>query len=473
MFHSDAFARRLSRSSQPAFIAVAGLFSFVAYCGIYAFRKPFTAGTYSDWALWGVSFKIILVTAQVAGYALSKFIGIRVISGMSHHQRPVYLLGLVTVAALSLLGFALTPFPWNAGWMFINGIPLGMAWGLIFSYLEGRKVTEALAALLCANFIVSSGFVKTCGKWLMNTQGVPEFWMPFVAGMLFLPPLLICIWVLEHLPPPSEADVLQRAPRQRMTGLDRKALFRRYTPGLVLLVLTYLVLTVVRDVRDNFAVEIWDELGYQGQAAILTTAEIPVAVLSLLVVGALMYVKHNFRALWINHGLTLLGAILLLGGTYLFQKGLISPIYWMIISGFGLFIPYILFNGVLFDRLMASFREQGNVGFLMYVADSFGYLGSVGILLWRNFGAGGMSWLHFYISICYMGGGMILLMMGASWAYFYSKQNKNMADVPIRVTPLDIHLGAQPVEQAKSYFSARPPNQILKPPSIQSISSNS
>ncbi len=422
MFHSPSFTRRLSASSPAVFIAVAGVFSFVAYCGVYAFRKPFTAGTYEGQELWGIQFKIVLVTAQVAGYALSKFIGIRVISGMTAKRRPQYLLGLVAVAGLSLLGFAITPFPWNAGWMFINGIPLGMAWGLIFSYLEGRRVTEALAAILCINFIVSSGFVKTCGKWLLNTTSVGEFWMPFLVGLIFLPALLICIWVLEHLPPPSEADIAQRAPRAGMSGADCKNLFFRYAPGLTLLILAYLVLTIVRDVRDNFAVEIWDELGFKGQAAILTTAELPVALFSLLSVGALMFVKDNFRALWLNHGLAILGALLLFGGTFLFQKNMISPIMWMISSGFGLFLPYILFNGVLFDRLMASFREQGNVGFLIYMADSIGYLGSVGILFWRNFGAGNMSWLAFYTKLCYLGSGLIIVTIGSAWAYFYWKK---------------------------------------------------
>lgn len=427
MFYSAPFARRLAAAPPAVFIAVAGLFSFGAYCCIYAFRKPFTAATYTGLELWGIQFKIVLVMAQVAGYALSKFIGIRVISGLRPHQRARMLLAMTGLAGVSLLGFALTPFPWNVAWMFVNGLPLGMAWGLIFGYLEGRRVTEALAAMLCVNFIISSGFAKTTGKWLLTSQGFSESWMPFVAAMLFFPVLLLCLWILEHLSAPSEADKAQRIPRQSMTPVACKALFLRYAPGLVLLVATYLVLTVVRDLRDNFAVEIWDELGFKGKAAILTTAEIPVAIFSLLTVGALMFVQNNFRALWLNHALALAGVALLAGSTFLFQQGFLSPVIWMISSGFGLFLPYILFNGVLFDRLMASFGERGNVGFLMYVADSIGYLGSIAVMLWRNFGAGETSWLHFYIKLCYGGaiccGGLMLL----SWRYFFNKQSSPAA----------------------------------------------
>ncbi|MFN0036721.1 MAG: DUF5690 family protein [Saprospiraceae bacterium] len=424
MLRSESFARRLAAAPPLAFIAVAGVFSFVAYCCIYAFRKPFTAGAYEGMELWGIQFKIVLVMAQVAGYALSKFIGIRVISGMTARRRAAMLLGMIGVAGGSLLGFALTPFPWNVAWMFVNGLPLGMAWGLIFSYLEGRRVTEALAAMLCINFIISSGFVKTTGKWLLATQDVSEQWMPLVAALLFLPALLLCLWVLEHLPPPSDADKAHRAPRQRMSPTECRALFLRYAPGLILLVGAYLVLTIVRDLRDNFAVEIWNELGFRGQAGILTTAEIPVAIFSLLTVGAMMFVKDNFRALWLNHGLTLVGAVLLAGSTFLFQKGQISPVMWMVSSGCGLFLPYILFNGVLFDRLMAAFRERGNVGFLMYVADSIGYLGSVAVLLWRNFFAGEMSWLGFYTTLCYGGAGLIFVLAAGSWGYFWREKPK-------------------------------------------------
>lgn len=55
--------------------------AFGTYAYMYGFRKPFTAGTYSDGAF-PVGFKVWLVTAQVLGYTISKFIGIRVIAEM-------------------------------------------------------------------------------------------------------------------------------------------------------------------------------------------------------------------------------------------------------------------------------------------------------------------------------------------------------------------------------------------------------
>lgn len=429
MLRSEWLSRRLARAPQAVFVLVAGLFAFLIYCCVYAFRKPFTAGTYNGLFLWGIHFKIVLVIAQVAGYAMSKFIGIRVIAGMSMSRRTGLLTGMIGVAGLALLGFALTPYPWSACWMFVNGLPLGMAWGVVFSYLEGRKVTEMLAAFLCANFIISSGFVKTTGKWLLVDGGISENWMPFVSALIFSPLLLFCLWVLNHLPPPSVDDEVQRSTRTRMNAGERRDLFIRYAPGLVLLVGIYLLLTIVRDVRDNFAVEIWDELGFGGQISILTTAEAPVAMLSLLAVGWMMFVRNNLYALWLNHALTMLGAAVLAGSTFLFQQGALGPVFWMVSSGMGLFLPYILFNGVLFDRVLAGFRETGNVGFLMYVADSFGYLGSVVVLLWRNFGGSGMSWLSFFCVLCYVGAALILVLSALSWWYFFWKSRQMKASL--------------------------------------------
>lgn len=387
---------------------------------MYAFRKPFTAGLYEGLTLWGLRFKILLVVAQVAGYALSKFIGIQVISSMKARQRGLAILLLIGVAELALVGFALTPYPWNAAWMFVNGLPLGMIWGLVFGYLEGRRTTEVLTAVLSVNFILSSGFVKTTGRWLLDS-GVSEWWMPAVTGLLFVPLLLVSVVLLERLPPPAPADLESRSPRVAMNRQDRKAMFLRYAPGLVMLIAVYLLLTVIRDVRDNFAVEIWADLGFKGQPAILTTAEIPVALLTLAGISTLMIVRNNFRALKANLLISGVSVLILGASTFAFRHGALGPVVWMIVSGVGLFVPYILFNGILFDRLLAAFRERGNVGFLMYTADAFGYLGSTGVLLWRNFGAGSLPWLDFFTSLCYAGSVAMLALIALAWQYFLKK----------------------------------------------------
>ena len=80
---------------------------------MYAFRKPFTVATFEDLSFAGVDYKIVLIIAQVLGYMLSKFIGIKVISELQPNKRIYYLLGLILAAELSLLLFGITPAPYN------------------------------------------------------------------------------------------------------------------------------------------------------------------------------------------------------------------------------------------------------------------------------------------------------------------------------------------------------------------------
>ena len=54
-------------------------------------------------------------------------------------------------------------------------------------------MSEALAAGLCASFILADGFTKSVGAWLLQ-NGVSERWMPAAAGLRFVPLLLGYVW---------------------------------------------------------------------------------------------------------------------------------------------------------------------------------------------------------------------------------------------------------------------------------------
>src|ERR1035438_941816 len=146
---------------------------------------------------------------------MSKFIGIKVIAEMPAGRRVIWLLGLIAVSEAALLVFAVTPAPLNGLFLFVNGLPLGMVFGLVLGFLEGRRHTEALTAGLCASFIFAGGVTKSVGAYLLDA-GLTEAWMPFWAGLLFAPPLLVFAWMLSRIPAPSAADVAARAARTPM-----------------------------------------------------------------------------------------------------------------------------------------------------------------------------------------------------------------------------------------------------------------
>jgi hypothetical protein len=87
--------------------------------------------------------------------------------------------------------------------------------------------------------------------------------------------------------------------------------------------------------------------------------------------------------------------------TLAFQAHLLSPLVWMILTGAGLYMAYTPFNAMLFDRMIAFSGQVGTAGFLIYLADASGYLGSVALLVWRNFAMVKLDWLGFFIASAY------------------------------------------------------------------------
>ena len=214
---------------------------------------------------------------------------------------------------------------------------------------------------------------------------------------------------LAQLPPPSAADEAERVRRAPMTREDRKALFASYAPALVLLIAVYVILTALRDFRDNFSAEIWAELGFRNAASIFTLSELPVAAIVLAGLAALMGVKDNRRAVGFNLAFVALGFLLLGAATLAFQLRVLGPVWWMILAGAGLYMGYTPFNAMLFDRMIAATGKVGTAGFLIYVADSFGYLGSISLLLLKSFAHLDIAWGQFLAIGAYVACGLGLV----------------------------------------------------------------
>lgn len=393
----------ISSLSRPAVTAIGGIAGFLAYFSMYAFRKPVAADMFAGIAPFvdGLDYKSAVIIMQIAGYALSKLIGIRVISQFGRTGRGYAIIGLVLSSWLALVLFAVTPAPWNALFFLLNGLPLGMIWGLVFSYLEGRRESDILGAVLCASFIFSSGVMKTVGE-VMLKSGISVWWMPAAAGGVFFPLLVLAVWALEALPAPDAQDEKERMPRVPMFKAERSAMLRENWKMIFPLVAGYVLLTAIRDFRDNFAPELWHAAGYHDIAALFTESEVPVAIGVLVVLAALNRVRSNLLALQAMQALIFLGAVMMAAATLAFQYGIISGLTWMVLSGTGLYLAYTPFNAMLFDRMIAAIGKRGNSGFLIYVSDATGYCGSVAVIVLRNICGASGNWLSFYINFTYV-----------------------------------------------------------------------
>ena len=376
--------------------------SFGAYFCMYAFRKPFSSAEYAGFELMGMSLKTVLILSQVFGYMLSKFIGVKVISELKASKRVRLIIGLILFAELALALFGLVPNGVKPIMLFLNGIPLGMVWGVVFSFLEGRRVTELIATGLSVSAIVSSGMLKSFGRILIEDYGVSDFWMPALIGGLFIPLFLFFVWMLSRIPAPDKRDENLKSKREAMKGEDRLEILKTYGLGILMLVLTYALFSIFRDFRDNFSIEIWSEMQAGNvSAGVYTRSELPIAVIVIITTAFLVLFKSNYRGFLFTCSFVFLGLLIIGLSTVLFEMGSISPLNWMIVNGLGLYMAYVPFQIVMYERLVALFRMKGNAGYLMYISDSIGYLGSVGVMTYKEFFQSSISWLNFFQSICY------------------------------------------------------------------------
>ncbi|MBL7737884.1 MAG: hypothetical protein JNK14_01610 [Chitinophagaceae bacterium] len=374
----------------------AALVAFMAYSSVYAYRKPFTIATFDGIKFWGVSYQTLLIISQVIGYMLSKFYGIKFIAELKMIGRFRTSLVLVGSAWLCLLFFGLVPAPYGMFFLFVNGFMLGFMWGIVFSYVEGRTATDFIGAALAVSFIFAGGFTRSVAKWLVVEWNVPETWMPFMTGLVFALPLLLLLWLLEKIPVPDQTDVQERTIRLPMDGESRKQFLKTFGIGLGIVTVTYLILTVMRDVRDSYMANIWNELGYGNNYSIFTKTEINTSLIILLIMGLLVLIRKNFLAFAVAHYVIAAGFAMAGLASLLFITGKMGGVMWMQLTGLGLYMGYIPFNCIFFERLIASFRIAGNVGFLIYFADAFGYLGSVTVMLTKEFMKLELNWSQFY-----------------------------------------------------------------------------
>jgi hypothetical protein len=394
------------------------LAAFGAYFCMYMFRKPYTAASYESLEAFGYAFKPVAIVSQVLGYTISKFVGIRVVAEATRAQRVALYLGLIGIAEIALVLFGISPAPWSLFWLFVNGLPLGMVFGLVLAFLEGRTRTEFLTAGLCVSFVVADGVAKSLGVWLIG-QGVPETMMPAASGMLFLPGIFLFGWKLSQIPLPSADDETQRGKREPMDRAMRQAFFRKFAVGIGLLVAVYSLVGVLRGIRGDFGPEIWKGLGTKVDPAVFSQTELIVAISVLLVMASLVFIKDNGKAF--RSGLLLSGAGLLLIMLSLIglQIKALPPYAFVVLTGVGLYIPYIAFHATIFERLIAFTKERGTIGYLMYLADATSYAGLVGLLLFKNFGsASAQQILPFFTNFAWFTAVSCLVMLIATWVYF-------------------------------------------------------
>ncbi|MBU3679925.1 MAG: hypothetical protein FGM32_10025 [Candidatus Kapabacteria bacterium] len=392
-----------------------GIASFAVYVGMYFIRKPVAALDYQGVEIFGLNFKVAVIVSQILGYTVSKFIGIRSVSSTTVERRSAMIVILAASAIGLLLVFALsTPFLGLIA-MFLNGMSLGLIWGLLFAFVEGRYATDMIGVFLSTSFILASGAAKSVTVFLTSVIHVANAWAPLFASFFAIPLIGFGLWLLNRLPPPIEDERRSRSPRRAMSGRDRAVMFQNMFWAIIPLTLIYVVLTVYRDTRDSFMVDIFHELRLPADPALFARLEIVVAVIVLVILVSIAKISRHKMAVRAHLLLILSSAILVGVSTLLFYKNAITPEIWMILTGVSTYIAYIPFNSMLFERLIALYRLEGTVGYLMYFADSFGYLASCILYVSASLFDTSIDWTGVFLrtGLIYMAVAPLLLIIAA------------------------------------------------------------
>ncbi len=415
--------RFLERVPAQVLTVYAIVAAFSTYFCMYAFRKPFAAATYEGLRFFGtdIDLKTAFVISQILGYILSKYIGIKVCSETTRKQRMWRLCGMIIAAEVALVLFAVLPAEWKLIAIFCNGLPLGMVWGLVVLYLEGRRTSELLLAGLSCSFIIASGVVKGAGRWLMEAHGYGDFTMPAVTGLIFLVPFVISVFLLNQIPEPTQRDIDARVQREPMNAGERMRFMKEFLPGMLMLLTAYFFLTAYRDFRDNYMSNILLEMGIAEQTKFMLLSELPVAFGVLVMLGGLFLIRNNRWGLIGAYAIMLLGLVLMGGSTLLLDNGALRGDVWMVLVGLGAYLAYVPFGSVLFDRLIAATRVIGTAVFAIYVADAIGYTGSVGVQLYKDLVETDATRLDFFRRFTYGMSILGVVLMASSCVYFLGK----------------------------------------------------
>lgn len=432
---SNPVLQEMKKNSMPdwLFVLWAGGTALLSYSLVYALRKPFTAAEFNGLLVCGMDYKIAVSIIQLLGYVCAKLLGIKYISELKPEGRLKFIIGSAALSELSLIVFGLLPVPYNIVALFFNGLSLGCMWGVIFSFLEGRRTTDILASIMGVSMALSSGIAKSLGLYALHDLHVSEFWMPALIGAIAFPLLCFTGWMMTRFPKPTAADIASRSVRVTLNGRERWKLFRQFMPILIMLFAANLLLTIQRDVKEDFIVCIIDVSTISSWAFAQIDS---IATLVLLATFALLATTYDhLKVLCILLILSTLGMGTLAFLGINFHHINLPTTIWLFGQSLCLDMAYLSFQTIFFERFIACFKIRGNVGFFIITIDFVGYLGTLALLLFKEFYASHIDWQSFYNHMSFWIGIVCCIAFMGSFVYMIqAKKRKQSIDLSNNVS---------------------------------------
>ena len=174
----------------------------------------------------------------------------------------------------------------------------------------------------------------------------------------------------------------------------------------------------LRSIRADFQPELWAGLGVEIDAELYAISETFVALGVMVLFGLVMFIRGNRRAFFVALGMAMAGVFLIAVALIGNATDRINAFTFMVLIGLGIYLPYVAVHTTIFERLIAMTRDRGNIGYLLYLADAFGYLGYVAVVIGKNIWGGPDGFLEFFLAASGIIVGVSVLMLASCWIYF-------------------------------------------------------
>ena len=83
------------------------------------------------------------------------------------------------------------------------------------------------------------------------------------------------------------------------------------------------------------------------------------------------------------------------------------------------YLPYVAFHTTVFERLVAASERPANMGFLLYVADSLGYLGYGVVLVARRTVDQSRELLPYFLQLLFLTAALSIVAVLFALLYFH------------------------------------------------------
>ena len=367
--------------------------------------------------------------AFILGFGVAKPFAATVASSPFFFRHRSKALLLLLTSSNFIVGFGnLSPAPGaKVAAVFFSSFCSSWIYGMMVTYLEGRRSTEALIAISSMCLAYTGNLSRGVGRAVLNAGVSPEM-MPLLIGTAAWVPACGLLLVLDRAPKPSEADVAARSRRVPMDLPAKRRFLSRWGGGVFLMMLAYALVTGVRSVRDLYSAQIFAAAMNveEAPAWIFLVADAPGAVLSAAALVAVGIIRDSRRAMLAMILLMVIAITLGLGATALFQLNILGGVAWQLCLGTSVFVTYSLLSTPFYERMFAATRTEGTISFLVFASDCFGYVVTTTLLLYQDFGsptdaegaADNRDELHMFLNVEWACGSAVLLTLVVAALYF-------------------------------------------------------